>query len=296
MNAFMKTALRDPLAHFLVVGLMFYGGTQYTQTEQQHKPITISAEHQETMAEHFSHAFLYPPKPEELAKLVEQSVADEVLYREGLRYGLDQDDPVVRKRLIQKMNFMLEGAATPPVPSQAELSAFFEANLERYRQAEKITFQHVFFDKQRRQAATAEDAVATLKSLKSATVNESSVAGDPFIRGNNFTQLNAEQIDRIMGAGFTDQMKQAIPQEWYGPINSPYGAHLIKIASHVPATTPALLLVRERVYADWKQTETEKLKDAALRKLVAQYPVAIEKFDVTAHLQPQVTLNQYGKP
>jgi peptidyl-prolyl cis-trans isomerase C len=52
-----------------------------------------------------------PRTPVELARLVEDSVREEVYYREALTLGLDRDDPVIRRRLRQKMEFLSEGAA-----------------------------------------------------------------------------------------------------------------------------------------------------------------------------------------
>ena len=52
-----------------------------------------------------------PPTEDELAGLIDDAVKEEVLYREALRLGLDRDDTIVRRRLAQKMTFMLEDGA-----------------------------------------------------------------------------------------------------------------------------------------------------------------------------------------
>lgn len=291
MKAALKSLLRDPLLHFFVVGFALYGSTAIYQDDQHDAPITITADQQQELAEHFAHAYLYPPSADELAQLVEQAVADEVLYREGLRNDLARNDPIVRKRLIQKMNFLLEGAATPPSPAGSALMAFYKANKEQYQQAEKTSFQHVFFDKEYRKGTTTEDANKTLQTLQANTA-ASKPLGDSFIRGNSFNQQTPAQIDRTMGAGFAAQLKTAPPGQWFGPVNSVYGAHLVKVDNITEASTPPLLMVHHRVYADWQKSETEKRKDSALKAMMTKYPIVVEKFDIALWNQPQVTLNQ----
>jgi hypothetical protein len=40
--------------------------------------------------------------------MVESHVREEVFYREAMAMGLDQDDPMVRRRMRMKLEFMLE--------------------------------------------------------------------------------------------------------------------------------------------------------------------------------------------
>jgi hypothetical protein len=46
------------------------------------------------------------PGREQLERLVEEYIDDEVMYREAMRMGLDRDDEIVRRRLIQKVQFL----------------------------------------------------------------------------------------------------------------------------------------------------------------------------------------------
>src|SRR5690606_34234798 len=59
-------------------------------------------------------------------------VDGELLYREGLALGLDRDDPVVRQRVIQKMEFVGTNLELPQEPDEATLRAFMAEHAERY--------------------------------------------------------------------------------------------------------------------------------------------------------------------
>ena len=49
---------------------------------------------------------------------------EEIFYREGVTLGLDRDDAVVRRRLGQKLEFIIEsGAASPRTPSCRRLDS-----------------------------------------------------------------------------------------------------------------------------------------------------------------------------
>ena len=103
---------------------------------------------------------------EELAGLVEEAVKEDILYREALRLGLDRDDTIVRRRLAQKMTFMLEDGAAVALPTDRELGAYHAARGERYREPRRTTFVHVFLSDDRR-ADPAGDARALLDELTS---------------------------------------------------------------------------------------------------------------------------------
>ena len=48
------------------------------------------------------------PSPEDMRRLIENKVREEILYREALALGLDKGDNIVKRRLVQKMEFVHE--------------------------------------------------------------------------------------------------------------------------------------------------------------------------------------------
>jgi len=58
-------------------------------------------------------------------------VKEEILSREAVKLGLDQNDTVIRRRLQQKMEFVAEDFAATSEPTDAELADYFANNLVR---------------------------------------------------------------------------------------------------------------------------------------------------------------------
>jgi peptidyl-prolyl cis-trans isomerase C len=73
-----------------------------------------------TMDLYFESQWHRQPTPAEFQAMVEDKVREEVLYREGLAMGLDKDDEIVKRRMVQKMQFLGEDVAAAHEPSTAE--------------------------------------------------------------------------------------------------------------------------------------------------------------------------------
>ena len=116
----------------------------------------------EWLAGRWEHQWRRPPTGEELGRLVEDFVREEVLYREALALGLDLADLVVRRRLVQKME-VLALADSAPI-GDAAVTDYFLAHREDYRLPETISFTHVFFSAAARGGRAAEDARAAWPS------------------------------------------------------------------------------------------------------------------------------------
>ena len=65
--------------------------------------IVVTAAKRQWLDEHLQRQWRRPPTAEESDRFVADFVREEVLYREAVALGLDRDDLVVRRRLVQKM-------------------------------------------------------------------------------------------------------------------------------------------------------------------------------------------------
>jgi len=115
----------------------------------------------------FRAAMKRDPQTAELADLVQEAVGEEILFREGLARGLDRDDGVVRRRVIEKMTALVHPSAPTSDPSREELRRWFETYRHRFLRPAAVTFDQLFFDARRRSAAGADAPAAALAALKS---------------------------------------------------------------------------------------------------------------------------------
>src|SRR5215471_1539112 len=121
LPAGLKRLLREPLLHFLLIGLAFFAIYAYLHRgrmgiESSHQ-IVLNFDDLRQMDLYFESQWHRQPTPQEFQAMVEDKVREEVLYREGLAMGLDKDDTIVKRRMAQKMQFLAEDVAAAHEPS-----------------------------------------------------------------------------------------------------------------------------------------------------------------------------------
>ena len=187
-------------------------------------------------------------------------VREQVLYREALELGLDRNDTIVRRRMLQKMEFLGEAVAADDEPPASELERFFLAAAERYRVPAKATFTHVYFSRDRRGDRAVEDARAALPALRSpANADDPAHLGDPFLLGTVHGAQTRQSLDALFGASFTRAVFESEVGKWQGPVESAYGFHLVRVTERTEPRLPPLAEVRAQVLADWRDA---RRKDA----------------------------------
>jgi parvulin-like peptidyl-prolyl isomerase len=215
--------------------------------------------------------------PEQVRSLVEAKVREEVLVREALSLGLDKDDTIIKRRLAQKMEFLAEDLSALPEPTNAELAAWFKRNTERFALAPRVSFRHLYFSPDRRGAQTRGDAERALAELVYAPANAPAAAepADPFMFQDSYGDRSPEELMKLFGLSFTQELFKLKAGSWQGPIESGYGWHLIFIDSITPSRVPTF----EEVEADAKSEWIEERRAASKRKMFeamrARYQVVL---------------------
>src|SRR5262245_38894831 len=110
--------LREPLLHFLLIGsLLFAVHAVATPSISHERLIEIRPEVRQSIVDLYkSKRNTEPgselpagPSAEELERLIDVWVLNEVLYREAIAQGLDKGDEMIRERIIQKMRLLIFG-------------------------------------------------------------------------------------------------------------------------------------------------------------------------------------------
>jgi len=260
---------REPLLHFVVLGgLAFalhralFGAPSSSYVTAEDAPI-------EQIREDWLSTHGALPSAEQEAALFREWTEDEILYRRAIELGLDQNDTIVRRRLIQRMRFLLEDTVRIEPPTDAELRGWLAAHPDRFALPAKISFSQRFFSRGKRGAALSSDAQAALGILLEDP--DAVTDDDPFFRGSRFDQATPSEIKRAFGEKFADAMADLPLGQWQGPLESSYGLHLVRITERTAASTPALETVRDQVEQDWLQSERARRNDETLAKLRARY-------------------------
>ena len=268
---------REPLAHFVVAGLaLFLAASLYQRQTDQYR-IVVTPAHVAELANAYALQFGDKPDAPTLDALIKRDVHDEVLYREGKALKLDQGDQIVRRRVVQKMQFLMQDLNAPAEPTDAQLQAYYDAHAVHYALPARATFSHIYFsaDNGGDNAARAR-AAAVLKRLPDKTTRAPDL-GDAFPDLYDFAAYEPEQISRLFGhTPFSDAVQTSPIGHWVGPFKSGYGWHLLYIDSREAGARPPLAQVRDAVRTDYLQDAQDGANQAAFDKLAKRYHVVRE--------------------
>lgn len=282
--------LKDPLFHFLAAGaLLFYVGMALKPAPGGEETIVVDREALLSFIQYRSKAFepnaaaaiLDGMTAEERQLMIADFVREEALAREAATLGLDENDYVVRQRMVQKVEFLAEAAAVPTEPTDAEVAAFYEADRDRYTSPATATLTHVFVSIEGKDRAAAKaEAEALLLKLRAdgAAFADATKYGDRFLYHKNYVDRTRDYIASQLGtavdkAAFEDG---GPVDEWRGPFSSDYGEHLIFVSAVAPARFAPLAEIRSVVEADLAEDRRQKAIDRAIADIVTKYKVVDE--------------------
>lgn len=277
----MMKILKEPLLHFLLIGgglFLLYGMMNDTSAEKPNR-VVVTPEQVELLTANFSRTWMRPPTPEEQAHLVREHVRDEVYYREAIALGLDKDDSLIRRRLRQKLEFILDDVAAQLDPSEEMLADFMLDDADRFRAPPHVSFRHVYlsFDKRQDIDADARDLLARLNAGE-----DPDQFGDPIMLESAFESTSEDDMARQFGDEFARQVVGLPIGVWSGPLASGFGGHLVLVSARVEGRMPELEEVREEVIREWRFEKRKALQEETYRELQKSYDVVIEEPDASA--------------
>jgi peptidyl-prolyl cis-trans isomerase C len=272
----MLRLLKDPLVHFLLLGgllfLLFAWRGEPDVTDPYE--IVIADEDVQRMRQALAILHGRVPTRGEMRAILEPSIKEEILYREALALGLDQNDSQVRARLAEKMLFLTQDIAEPIEPTGAELAAYFEADPERFRRLATISFEHIFFSPSRRGAQLEADAEAALLMVREGGAD--SVVSDDLLLEERYERTEFAAIRRAFGDNFASTVTALQPENtWLGPIRSDYGLHLVRVTELNASYQPDLDEVGAEIKAALMAQRRLEANEAEYRELRDRYEIAV---------------------
>jgi len=278
--------IREPLVHFAILGAILflaYAVASDLFAEDQARQIVMDESAIATLADGWERQWQRPPTAEELRGIVDARVREEVLYREAQAMGLDVNDIVVRRRMVQKMELLSQDLALLADPTDAELRAFFAENPDDYQVPPRVSFSHVYFNIDQRGAAARDDAIRVLEALRSADPQPVSAPelGDRFMLAYDYRLQAPAEIQRSFGSGFAEDLLDMQPG-WNGPIGSGYGLHLVNITERVESRAPEYEEVRDQLVNDFNRIRRDRANEALYEGLSQGYEIEIDEAAIEA--------------
>ncbi|MGE0668840.1 MAG: peptidyl-prolyl cis-trans isomerase [Sphingomonadales bacterium] len=288
----MKRILKDPLVHFLLAGLLMFGAFMALNPEGggEEDPTRIVVDRPALLEFLQFRTRAFEPEraaavldgmgKEELDGLIRDFVREEALYREAKALGLDRTDYVIKRRLVQTVEFVAGNATAPEEADEKAVERYFAENSERYAAPESVTFTHVFFELgQGGRDAAAKRAAEALAAMNAKRVAFSDAPGwgDRFAYNLNYVDRPKDAVAGHFGGGFADRVfaLPADPARWQGPLESPYGFHVVMVTGHQQAQVPPLADIRDRVRADYLAGLAAERQERLIDDMIAHYEIDV---------------------
>ena len=287
----MKSFLRQPLVHFLLIGLGFFLLFRIFGDENKidSKTVIVDKEALMTYFQYRSRAFndkvfeekLASLPQEELDRMIQDYIREEVLYREAMAMGLDREDYIIKNRMIQKVEFLSEGIGELASNiTDEDLENFYEENKDKYYEPTLVTFTHVFFKTDNRGDLEASQlAETTLKelNLKKVPFEKALAYGERFYYNTNYVERGGDYVASHFGEEMADAILEANPDPslWIGPLRSEYGYHLVLLVGEQEGFYPELEEIKARVLQDAKYERKQEIKKQSIQAVIDSYNIEV---------------------
>lgn len=267
LNAAARRLQREPLVLFALLGALTYGASQWLESRRLEIPASRFDEAANRMQ-----AFLAAPalQPSQRREADARVLADELLYREALRLGLDRDDAVIRQHLAQKLLLLNEELRLAGrTPAEPELRALYREMSAAWTDPPRVSFCQVY--------SRSPDMARVGERLRRQSADCPADAGDAFALGHEFPRWAAAEVAGSFGADFARQVEAAPLGAWIGPVTSRFGWHLLRVTERLGARTPSFEQQQGTLLALWSQRERDGARQELLRRLAAEYRTTVDR-------------------
>ncbi|HCC46031.1 MAG TPA: hypothetical protein DEQ32_16635 [Gammaproteobacteria bacterium] len=287
MKKWVRSISREPITYFLIVGSVLYFSHAWLSPEDKTNSRVINVDRDSLVQfiQFRTQSFddkaskkLDSLSPDGLANIISQYIREEALYRQAMEYGLSQNDYVIKRRMVQKMEFLAEGTTTPSTPfTNIELQAFYEEHLEDYKLPPTVTFTHVFFSEEHHGNVIDQLAQKTLEMLNKNRVrfDQAPNYGDRFPFRVNYVRRTQQEIASHFGEAMAQTVFKLQPHKkvWQGPISSEFGKHLVLLTRLEAARSRPFQDVRDQLVKELERLRELDSKQKTIDELIDGFEI-----------------------
>lgn len=260
--------------HFVILGMLCAWLMPEADSSADPLGIQITGAQIERVRDAYEAQLKRPLQEAARDKLLAEMAEEEALYREGLRLGLAEDDFIVRRRIVQKMRFLLRERPIAE-PSEAELLNYYRQHTEEFSSSSTASFRQLLFRPSPQQDGNRRAQMA-LGRLQNAACTAS--LDDMGAVAGSFQFQNVTPAD-VRGEFGQSEIARAIheigPNVWQGPFESPYGWHLVCVSSREAGKVRPFAEVRSRVAQHYGTAKAEARYRENLARVIARYTVTV---------------------
>ena len=106
-------------------------------------------------------------------------------------------------------------------------------------------------------------------------LNNTSINSDPFFLGKNFVDVSEREIKSEFGEDFSSNFIDVELNKWIGPLESPFGHHIIYVRNYSQGYLPNIASVLKQVEVDFLQTQRDEAIENYLNQIRSEYKIYI---------------------
>lgn len=251
--------LREPVVHFLLIGALLFLAHRLIAGDP--RVIVVGTGLKADLERQFRDQMGRAPTEAELNAALEKWKQDEVLYREALREGLDQQDATVRTVLADKLRARAARPAAAREPTDAELDAWLASHRSRYEEPRRYEFELVAFPKS--------DPAAEEQRSKYLVALAASV--DPGALGRPIAMFNltCDELSAKFGSSASERICSAPLATWQA-LETDDRLLLVRV-NRTSGGLPSREELRPALIADWLEAMKKQAVDEFIEGVLAQY-------------------------
>jgi len=292
--------LKEPLFHFFIIGTLMFSAHSWLnrgvsdETATPSRLVQIRANEVLWLKEIWTRQWQREPTEAELKGLVAEYLREALLAREARELGLDEDDTIVRRRLAQKLEFLVQDTSRLAEPTEDDLRRFYVASPEQFQTEARVSFMQVYFSRERRRDAPADAKIVLAELLRVGTTERVPELGDRLLIDAEFHDVDEQTVATQFGHGFAAAVFALSPGAWHGPIESGYGLHLVRVTEVKPARQREFAEVRTQVLERWHEKRQQKDNETYFAGLLRKYDVVVDE-SLKPLLDPLVVVQEAGR-
>ncbi len=285
----MMNFIKSPLLWFILLGSSLFIVDQYRNVNND-RLISITQGDIDKIRSQWEAQSDKPLTDQIVIGLLKDEINQRRLYKEALSLNLDHDDVIIKRRLIQKLRFVMSEFSNSTRPLIAELRQYYENNKAKYIRSPAISFRHIFLgqinfgknsnnNSNYNSSEKFSDRISTLLTELNQSTDKSKnwqLMGEPFMHGNSFLNHSVEQLLLQFNPSFIDKLMVTETGRWTGPLDSLYGSHLVFLENVTPVIEVEFEELKNLIEHDYRQSKQADNYQAYLEELAVKYPFVLE--------------------
>ena len=270
----MKRILSDPLFAFLIISFLIFGyfAMVNDNSDLRDSSIVMTDSDIERLIDIYQRTWNNPPDSIALKRLIDQELKNEIFYKEGLKMNLDHNDEIIRRRLVQKYEFLMKDIISDSVqPEESQLKEYYQLNQERYQTETSYSMEQYYFSPDK--PGDPKLRAKRFYELVSTNNIDPRDQSDPLHLPTQQIDKTANQLMQTFGAAFVESLVEVTDIGWQRPILSGYGWHVINLINSQAPETLSYESVTEQVAQDYRNDQLTIYNDKFYEALRQDYDV-----------------------